>query len=583
MNKTALARADDVAFIGHPRGLFYLALTEAWERFSYYGMTALLALYMVNQLLLPGNVEQIAGFAGFRAALESVFGPLSTQALASQIFGLYSAFVYFTPLLGGIIADRWIGQRNAVVIGALAMSAGHIAMTFDRSFLLALLLLVIGSGFLKGNISAQVGALYPREDEKRRTRGFVIFSTAINIGAVLGPLLCGFLAQAYGWHYGFGVAAIFMLVVLGVYLYGYRHLPARVERLHPQGAPLSAADRRTIGALIAVMAITILPSAAMYQLFNVNPIWIQQHVVPEVGGFQVPVPWYQSLNSVFSILAVPLLFWIWRLQSSRGSEPGELAKIGTGAWLTAASNLVLVGAILGSGGRAIHPVWPFLGHVHEEVDVVSDIALRHGREVFLDLEQEAISAIVHVFLVEGVPYLIRFRGTGAAERVVAPARVRDDGEEHVTIGRAELRARREVDVGLFADGVDGAIAVGRVVRVVKKRVDRLVTFEIDDSKNLTAADRLRETQARIEGVIERGAARIERAFGECHGVPPKRSTHPSEQTRARSLGTPCDTRRRVPRPDRFGATARLVSVRTFPKGRAGAGCSKARRARSCPL
>jgi POT family proton-dependent oligopeptide transporter len=360
MNKTALARADDVAFIGHPRGLFYLALTEAWERFSYYGMTALLALYMVNQLLLPGNVEQIAGFAGFRAALESVFGPLSTQALASQIFGLYSAFVYFTPLLGGIIADRWIGQRNAVVIGALAMSAGHIAMTFDRSFLLALLLLVIGSGFLKGNISAQVGALYPREDEKRRTRGFVIFSTAINIGAVLGPLLCGFLAQAYGWHYGFGVAAIFMLVGLGVYLYGYRHLPARVERLHPQGAPLSAADRRTIGALIAVMAITILPSAAMYQLFNVNPIWIQQHVVPEVGGFQVPVPWYQSLNSVFSILAVPLLFWIWRLQSSRGSEPGELAKIGTGAWLTAASNLVLVGAILGSGGRAIHPVWPFL-------------------------------------------------------------------------------------------------------------------------------------------------------------------------------------------------------------------------------
>jgi POT family proton-dependent oligopeptide transporter len=360
MNKTALARADDVAFIGHPRGLFYLALTEAWERFSYYGMTALLALYMVNQLLLPGNVEQIAGFAGFRAALESVFGPLSTQALASQIFGLYSAFVYFTPLLGGIIADRWIGQRNAVVIGALAMSAGHIAMTFDRSFLLALLLLVIGSGFLKGNISAQVGALYPREDEKRRTRGFVIFSTAINIGAVLGPLLCGFLAQAYGWHYGFGVAAIFMLVGLGVYLYGYRHLPARVERLHPQGAPLSAADRRTIGALIAVMAITILPSAAMYQLFNVNPIWIQQHVVPEVGGFQVPVPWYQSLNSVFSILAVPLLFWIWRLQSSRGSEPGELAKIGTGAWITAASNLVLVGAILGSGGRAIHPVWSFL-------------------------------------------------------------------------------------------------------------------------------------------------------------------------------------------------------------------------------
>src|SRR5256714_11968984 len=140
-------------FLGHPKGLFYLAFTEGWERFSFYGMTALVVLYMVNRLLLPGHVERIGGFASFRATVESVAGPLSTQALASQIFGLYSGFVYFTPLLGGIIADRWIGQRNAVVIGALSMSAGHVAMTFDQSFLVALLLLVIGSGFLEGNIS----------------------------------------------------------------------------------------------------------------------------------------------------------------------------------------------------------------------------------------------------------------------------------------------------------------------------------------------------------------------------------------------------------------------------------------------
>jgi proton-dependent oligopeptide transporter, POT family len=253
----AAVSADDVAFLGHPRGLFYLAFTEAWERFSYYGMTALLVLYMVNQLLLPGHVEQIAGFAAFRAAVESVAGPLSTQALASQIFGLYSGFVYFTPLLGGLIADRWIGQRAGVVIGALCMSAGHIAMTFDRSFLLALAALVVGSGFLKGNISAQVGAVYPREDEIRRTRGFIIFSTAINIGAVAGPLVCGLLAQVYGWHAGFGVAAIFMLVGLATYLYGYRYLPARVERRTIDRAGLTAAERRTVAALVAVMVITI--------------------------------------------------------------------------------------------------------------------------------------------------------------------------------------------------------------------------------------------------------------------------------------------------------------------------------------
>jgi len=358
--EAAVTRAGDAAFMGHPRGLFYLAFTEAWERFSYYGMTALLALYMVNQLLLKGHVEQIAGFAGFRAAVESLVGPLSTQALASQIFGLYSGFVYFTPLLGGMIADRWIGQRNGVVIGALSMSAGHIAMTFDRSFLGALLLLVIGSGFLKGNISAQVGALYPREDEARRTRGFIIFSTAINVGAVAGPLLCGLLAQVYGWHYGFGVAAIFMLLGLATYLYGYRYLPARVERRKFEGTRLTAAERRIVYALIAVMIITIFQSTAFYQVFNVNPIWIQQHVALDLGRFRIPVPWYQSINSVFSILGVPLVFWIWRRQALRRREPDELAKIGTGAWIAAASNLVLVAAIFGSGGAPVHPICPFL-------------------------------------------------------------------------------------------------------------------------------------------------------------------------------------------------------------------------------
>ncbi|MBV9215474.1 MAG: MFS transporter, partial [Acidobacteria bacterium] len=217
-------------FLGHPKGLFFLAATEAWERFSFYGMTALVVLYMVNQLLLPAHAEHIAGLAKFRAAMEWVVGPLSTQALASQIYGLYSGFVYFTPLLGGMIADRWIGQRNAVVIGAVSMASGHLAMAFDQTFLLALLLLVVGSGFLKGNISAQVGALYPAADEAQRTRGFVIFSTGINVGAVLGPLLCGLLAQVCGWHYGFGVAAIFMFLGLATYLYGYHYLPARVPR-----------------------------------------------------------------------------------------------------------------------------------------------------------------------------------------------------------------------------------------------------------------------------------------------------------------------------------------------------------------
>ena len=366
---TTAAAAPGMAGVGrarivHPKGLYYLAFTEAWERFSFYGMMALLSLYMVNELLLPPHAGQVAGLAALRAALERFAGPLTPQAFASQIFGLYTGFVYFTPLAGGAIADRWLGQRNAVVLGALAMAAGHLAMTFDATFLAALLLLVVGSGFLKGNIAAQVGALYGPAEEARRARGYVIFSTGINIGAIAGPIVCGLLAQAFGWHYGFGIAAVCMLLGLATYLYGYRWLPARAPPAPPQarpdGAALTRAEWRVVGALVAVMLITVFQSVAYYQVFNVLPLWIERYVEPGIAGFQVPVPWHLSVNSVFSVLGVPLVLWIWRRQAARGREPDDLAKIGTGAWLCAAANLILVAAILGAAHRAMSPIWPFL-------------------------------------------------------------------------------------------------------------------------------------------------------------------------------------------------------------------------------
>jgi POT family proton-dependent oligopeptide transporter len=360
----AIAAADPLrqgTLLGHPKGLAFLAFTEAWERFSYYGMISLLVLYMVNQLLLPGHIEHVAGFAAFRHALESVFGPLSTQALASQIFGLYAGFVYFTPVLGGWLADRWIGQRSAVVLGALSMAGGHVAMAFDRSFLLALLLLVAGSGLLKGNISAQVGGLYPRNDEARRTRGFVIFSTAINLGAVTGPLVCGFLGARYGWHVGFGLAALFMFAGLATYLSGYRYLPRKIERKLLESAPMSRSDWKIVAALIAVMLIAVFQSIAYYQLANVLPVWLQEHADLNAGGFQIPIPWYLSIDPLFSMISVPALFVLWRWQSARtGSEPSEFAKIGTGAWVCAAANLVLAGAIVAAGNGKVLWVWPFL-------------------------------------------------------------------------------------------------------------------------------------------------------------------------------------------------------------------------------
>jgi POT family proton-dependent oligopeptide transporter len=349
------------SFFGHPRGLAYLAFTEAWERFSYYGMSALVVLYMVNQLLLPAHVEHVVGFGAFRGFIETTFGAMSTQALASEIFGIYSGFVYFTPVIGGWLGDR-IGQRNAVVLGALSMSSGHLAMAFDQSFLLALLLLIIGSGLLKGNISAQVGSVYPPEDEERRTRGFAIFSTGINFGAVAGPLLCGFLADRYGWHVGFGAAALFMLGGLATYLSGYRYLPPRVERkARAAAAPLTLEDRKIIAALLVAMVITIFPHIAYYQLSNVLPVWLEGHANMNAGGFQVPIPWFQSIDPLFSILCLPLLFALWRWQGrGSGREPSELRKIAGGGFICGGANLILVAAISVYGSAKILWVWPFL-------------------------------------------------------------------------------------------------------------------------------------------------------------------------------------------------------------------------------
>ena len=297
-----IARADDVAFMGHPRGLFYLAFTEAWERFSFYGMTALLVLYMVNQLLLPGHVEQIAGFAGFRAAVESLFGPLSTQALASQIFGLYSGFVYFTPMLGGMIADRWIGQRNGVVIGALSMSAGHIAMAFDQSFLAGPAAARHRLGFPEGQyfgaggraLSARGrGAADPRfrhlqHGNQHRSGRWAVALRSARAGLSAGTTASASPRSSCCW------ASRPISTDTAICRRGWSGASF-------EGTRLTAAERRIVYALIAVMIITIFQSTAYYQLFNVNPVWIQQHVALDVGGFRIPVPWYQSINAIFSI------------------------------------------------------------------------------------------------------------------------------------------------------------------------------------------------------------------------------------------------------------------------------------------
>ncbi|MBS0386770.1 MAG: peptide MFS transporter [Proteobacteria bacterium] len=348
MTAAVTMAARERTFFGEPRGLAYLSFTEAWERFSYYGMTALLVLYMTQQLLLPGHVEHIAGFPAFRVTLESVFGPMTTLALASQIMGLYTGFVYFTPVLGGIVADRIIGRRTAVIMGAIMMSAGHLAMAFDQSFLLALLLLISGCGLLKGNISTQVGELYDDSDGEGRTRGFAIFSMAINFGAFVGPLLCGLLAQVYGWHAGFGLAAALMLIGLLTYISGFKYL-ADKPRSMAEAAPKAEVEKhewRVVAALGVVAFMTIFQSIGYYQNTNLGLIWINEHVDLNLFGFRVPVSWFNSIDALASIVGVPFLVALWTWQDRRGGEPSDLVKIGIGAWITVAANGLLAIAAL---------------------------------------------------------------------------------------------------------------------------------------------------------------------------------------------------------------------------------------------
>jgi POT family proton-dependent oligopeptide transporter len=344
-------------FFGQPPALAYLAFTEAWERFSYYGMTALLVLYMSQALFTPAHIGHIAGCAAFRALLESVFGRMSTLALASQVYGLYTGFVYFTPVFGGLIADRLIGRRKAVMLGAVLMSGGHIAMAFDASFLLALALLITGCGLLKGNISTQVGELYVEDDSAGRTRGFAIFSMAINVGAVAGPLACGLLAQIYGWHAGFALAGVLMLLALATYIAGFRHLPEPARKTPVSAAPAERGEARIVIALFIVMAITVFQSIAFYQNSNIGLVWIDQHVDRTVLGFHLPQAWFIAINSFVSIVAVPPLFALWRWQARHGGEPGEMAKIAIGAWITVAANLVqVIGSLAGARVSVLFPV-----------------------------------------------------------------------------------------------------------------------------------------------------------------------------------------------------------------------------------
>jgi len=357
------APIDDRTFLGHPRGLAYLAFTEMWERFSFYGMQSLLVLYMTQELFLPGNIGNVAGIVWYRSLVESVLGPMSAQALAGQTFGLYAGLVYFTPLIGGWVADRWLGAKRTVIIGVLLMTAGHAAMALEQSFLIALVLLILGSGALKGNIASQVGQLYSSGDE-RPAQGFVMFSTGINIGAIMGPLVCGLLAQIYGWHVGFSAAGVLMLVALAVYLKGLPHLPdePHLVRNAIPPAKLNATDWRNVGLLIVMLVMTAILTLGFDQLFNMGMVWIDAAVDLETPFGPMPVAWFVSINSLGVVLGAIATLARWRWQAKHGQEPEDTTKIAIGGLLTGAGVMLLAAGSAAQAPGSVSMVLPVIAY-----------------------------------------------------------------------------------------------------------------------------------------------------------------------------------------------------------------------------
>lgn len=357
------APAHDRAFLGHPKGLGYLAFVEGCERFSYYSMQTLLVLYMVKYLLVP---ERMAGVVGLNWLQHSWYGGLAGQPLASAIFGDYTSLVYLTPILGGIAADRWFGRRAALIAGGVIMSLGHFLMAFEGAFVFALLALIVGVGLFKGNIASQVGELYGPND-LRRAMAFQIFYIAINVSVIVAPLISGTLGEKVGWHYGFGTAGVVMVLGLLLYLKAGPWLPADNR---PGKGPvaerpkLSSADYPRLVALVLLVPVLAVALLTNQEIFNAYLVWADQQFQLTFFGVTLPTSYMITIDATlsFSMLVAVAGFWKWR-SATTGTEPDELGKMIIGSCFVIAGGLCLYTAAATQGSSKIGLFWPLMFHL----------------------------------------------------------------------------------------------------------------------------------------------------------------------------------------------------------------------------
>jgi POT family proton-dependent oligopeptide transporter len=349
-----MARMSDVAvasekqWFGHPRGLATLFFTEMWERFSYYGMRALLILYMVGSTQKPG-----LGFG---------------EKNAATIYGAYTFLVYFMGMPGGYIADRWLGHYRAVLIGGIIIACGHFSMAVPGLpfFFAGLCLIVIGTGLLKPNVSTIVGTLYTKDDA-RRDAGFSIFYMGINLGAFIAPLVTGFLGQRINWHFGFGAAGVGMTLGLIQYVAGKKYLVPRLEAKTPSTKAIESVeapkDRFTrtdwarIAAIIILSLFALIFWAGFEQAGSSLNLFADRATRLTVFGLGYPSSWFQSVEPLFVIIFAPIFAWLWVTLGRH--EPTSPVKFTMGLILLSLSFALIVPAahIFERGGHPVSPWW----------------------------------------------------------------------------------------------------------------------------------------------------------------------------------------------------------------------------------
>jgi POT family proton-dependent oligopeptide transporter len=354
------------SFIGHPPGLGWLSASEFWERFAYYGMNALLVLYLTHTLFQPGAIEHIWGIAPFTRALETIYGKLDYAALASAVVGFYTATVYLTPILGGYIADRLIGRTATVSLGAISMAAGYFLLCLEPTFLIGIAALLFGVGCFKGNIAAQVGALYSIDDQ-RRADGFQVYFLGIQMAVIVAPLITGTLGEKVGWTWGFASAGVGILIGLAIYLTGRTAYPPEVfvkkgEISEVATPPLTSKDWGIVAILVLLLPVLALSIVGNQQIFNAYLIWSEKYYDLGLFGGKMPTSWMFSIDAVVSTFLMIGVIAFWRWYGRHWKEPSEITKIMIGTAISAFGPLWLaaISQIVQQTGHPV-PLWWCIG------------------------------------------------------------------------------------------------------------------------------------------------------------------------------------------------------------------------------